>query len=66
MLCVMRLTQNQKKQKQKKKQYFSMVMLFEKITLWHALGSQFPYVVLCPFLMTVQTSQGKVPHTHKK
>ena len=43
-----------------------MVMLFEKITLWHALGSQFPHVVLCPILMTVQTSQGKVPHTHKK
>ena len=28
--------------------------------------SQFPYVTLCPNLMTVQTSKGKIPHTYKE
>ena len=27
---------------------------------------RFPYMILCPNLMTVQTCEGKVPHTHKE
>ena len=28
--------------------------------------SRFPYVILCPNVMTVQTSKGKVPHIYKE
>ena len=29
-------------------------------------ASQFPYLILRPNLMIVQTSKGKVPHSHKE
>ena len=37
-----------------------------KILLCGYTASWFPYVILCPNLMTVQFSKGKVPHTRKE
>ena len=63
--CVMRLTQNQKAQQT---QYCNMVILFEKTALWYLLPHDFHFHfhILSPKLLMVQTSLGKVPHTHKE
>ena len=42
-------------------------MLFEKNFFFLVFTtSRFPYVILCPNFMMVQTSKVKVPHTYKK
>ena len=58
----MRLIQNQKTQLT---QYCSIAMLFKKIALWYSLLHDIN-VILCPNVMTVQTSKGKVPHIYKE
>ena len=43
-----------------------MFMFLRKISFSKRFtASQFPYVILCLNLMTVQTSKGKVTHTYK-
>ena len=43
-----------------------MVMLFEKIYFAAFIVLRFPYVILYPNLMTVQTSKEKVPYIYKE
>ena len=45
--------------------YCSMVMLFEKITLWYSLLRDF-HMIKCLNLIAVQTSKGKVQHIYKE
>ena len=45
-------------EKIKNNEHCSMIMLFTAL--------RFPYVILCPSWMTVQTSKGKVPHIYKE
>ena len=51
---------------QKKKRMNIVVWsCISKIMLVIFATLQFPYVILCPSLMKVQTSKGKVPHIYK-
>ena len=63
------LSQNLKKKqlrKDKKKLILQYGHVFRKDCFVVFTASRFPYVILCPNLMTVQTSKSKVPHIYKK
>ena len=62
MLCLMRLTQNQKLNKLSIVAWSccgSMVMVIFVVFI----ASRFLYVILCPNVMTMQTSKAKALHT---